>query len=477
MNTFWRSHPALLIGFFTLLATAMALTPHPLYILLLLALGVPFMQKQAPRSVFLCGAILGACAYGWALWHQPPVLMAPVVAKGVFHIESLVLSASPFNRSYCYKGVLKVEDDFSIPCAIFHPLKKAPRANRDYQIEGTVVQKKKHVFAFKPKKGGAWIPIENSFSFAQWRYQAKRTVATYIKRHVPHPESSAFLSALITGDIDEKTLSLDFGRLGLQHLLAISGLHFSFFAWICNLLLRPLFGFRVRIALLMLALSGYFFFLGSAPSILRAFTALSLFFCAAPLKRRANALNLLGVALIVELLLNPLVLTRLSFQLSFLCTLALLLYGPLMHKACLKLFKERSFPELQKMPLLDKHGYILGSLLRKALSVNLAIHLISLPALLHLFHKFPLLSLFYNLFFPFCVFASLFLFSMALICPPLHAINSLWTHWLLQLTSHPPVYCDLAIRCHIPFSAAILILSLLIYVGIHLSNQKLIYRK
>lgn len=473
MNPFWRRHPALLIGFFMLFATALALAPHPLYILLCVALFAPCIQKEAPRRLFLCGLIVSACAYAWALRHQPPIVPAPVNTTGVFHVESLVLSASPFTRSYCYKGVLKIDDGCSIPCAIFHPLKKAPRADRDYRMEGTLVQKKRHVFAFKPKKSSAWIPIEKSFSFAQWRYQAKRSVAAYIKRHVPHPESSTFLNALITGEIDEKALSLDFARLGLQHLLAISGLHFSFFAWICNLLLRPLCGLRVRIALLILALSSYFFFLGSAPSILRAFTALSLFFCAAPLKRRANALNLLGVALIVELLINPLVLTRLSFQLSFLCTLALLLYGPIMHTVCLKLFKERSFHELQAMPLLDKHGYILGSLLRKALSVNLAVHLLSLPVLLHLFHKFPLLSLFYNLFFPFCVFASLLLFCMALLCPPLHALNSLWTHWLLQLTSHPPAYCDFALRCSIPFSATLLILALLFYGGVRFSNQKL----
>lgn len=471
MNLFWQSHPALFIGVFVLLSSALALKPHPLYLFLLFLLIAPFAKKNAPRPLLLYAIFVAGLSYGLALWRTPPSLKTAVEGAGIFHIENLSITASPFNRSYCYRGVLKQfqssdGSSFSqIPCTLFYPLKQAPPADCDYRIEGTLLQKKRDLFVLKPKKNSQWIPIEKTFSIAKWRFEAKQSVSSYIKRHISDPASSTFLSALITGTIDEKTLSLDFAHLGLQHLLAISGFHFSFFAWLCNLFLRPFFSFKSRTALLITALSAYFFFLGSAPSILRAFTSLSLLLCAAPLKRRAISLNLLGVALIIELLIDPFILTSLSFQLSFSCTLALLLYAPPMHLVCRFFFKERRRLELETMPLLDKHGYILGSLLCKTLAMNLAIYLFSLPLLLHLFHKFPLLSLFYNLFFPFCVFLSLILFCLALFCPPLHALNSIWTKALLQLTSHPPLYCDLILRYSLPFSTTILSLALLFYIG------------
>ena len=472
MNLFWQSHPALLIGLFALLSSALALHPHFLYLCLLLLLTTPIVQKKAPRPLFLYAILFAALSYSLALWRAPPSLVTSREGQAIFHIKNLSIISSPFNRSYCYKGVIKQFQSeggssfYGLPCTLFQPLKQAPAADCDYQIEGTLTQKSKYSFSFKPKKNSQWIPIEKTFSFAKWRFTAKRAVAAYIKRHISDAASHNFLSALITGEMDEKTLSLDFAHLGLQHLLAISGFHFSFFAWLCNLLLRPFCPFKLRIALLITALCAYFFFLGCAPSILRAFTAFSLFSLAAPLKRRSSALNLLGVALIVELLIDPLVLTSLSFQLSFLCTLALLLYAPLMHPFCRLFLKERTPLEIKTMSLRDKHGYLLGSLLCKTLALNLAIHLFSLPLLLHLFHKFPLLSLLYNLFFPFCVFLSLLLFCLSLPFPFLHAINSTWTAGLLQLTSHPPLYCDFILRCPLPFYPTILSLTLLFYIGV-----------
>jgi competence protein ComEC len=483
LGDFWENHPALLIGILSVLGTASALAWHPIYIAVLLSLFLPYFWKRRLNSICLYALAAGCLAYASTYWRIPSIHLPQeaIVGEGVFRIEHFSVTSSPFNRSLCYKGVLKSFRNKegvlyqNLPCSIFHPLKSPPNADRDYLIEGKLSQKKEHVFCLKPKKGKPWKSIEGTFSFAQWRYDAKKRIASYIKNHIADSSSANFLSALVTGDVDERSVRLDFNRLGLQHLLAISGFHFSFFALFVSILLRPFLSFRMRTSCLMALLGAYFFFLGNAPSILRAFTAICIFLSAQLLKRRTSGLNALGAALILEVFFDPRVIMGLSFQLSFLCTVALLLVYPLMHHLFCFLLPKRTSTELNEMPLFDQHGYVCSALIRKSLSLNLAVCVFSLPVLLHLFHKFPLMSLLYNLFFPFCVALSLGLLCCAvLLCaiPPfsvlLHDLNSLWTAALLQLTSHPPAYFEVFIRTKaVTFSAAICSVLLLFHIGIY----------
>jgi len=486
---FWKRHPALLIGLLSLLGTACALACHPIYMGVLICLLFPFVRKRCFTLPFFLA--IGACVFTFttASFRITPTQLPQdkIEGKGLFHIENLSILASPFNRSYCYKGTLKCFESkdgklySNLPCSVFHPLKHPPKADKDYTIEGALTQKKENLFCLKPKKNTQWKSIAGTYSFAQLRFDAKKKVASYVKQHISNSASASFLSALITGDVDERSLRLDFGRLGLQHLLAISGFHFSFFALVLNILLRPFFPFTQRNLALMASLAAYFCFLGNAPSILRAFTVICIYLVAQLIKRRTSGLNALGAALTLELLLDPYVVTQLSFQLSFLCTLALLLFYPLVHHFVCYLLPERTSSELHQMPLLDQHGYILSALIRKSLSVNVAVCLFSIPVLLHIFHKFPLLSLVYNLFFPFCVSLSLLLLCCALILsmlvPPLssllHTLNSTWTTFLLQLTSNPPSYFDVVLRTNaISFPIVIGGLLMLFFIGVYFSSWK-----
>lgn len=484
--SFWRKHPCLFIGLIFLLGTASAVAWSWIYLLALLCLLFPFLLQ---RCLLFCTILLILLAFFSARYRTHPLDLAqsPLEGKGIFHINHFSILHSPFNKSYHYKGVLKSFQTkegtlyHNLPCSIFHSLKNPPIASNDYLIEGFLTQKKPNLFCLKPKKQKKWTAIDHTFSLAAWRYNAKKNISSYIKAHISDSASAQFLSALVTGEIEERTLRMDFSRLGLQHILAISGFHFSFFACVLHLLLRPFFPFKIRITLLIAALACYFFFLGNAPSILRAFTALCIFMCAPLIKRRAIGLNALGAALILEICLDPLIITQLSFQLSFLCTLALLLFVSPMHYLCCYLLPERSMSQLSQMSLFDKHGYLISTLIRKSLSINCAVHLFSLPVLLHLFHKFPLLSLFYNLFFPIGVSVSLVLLCCscltAFLFPPLsstfHDLNDVWTSSLLQLTFNPPAYFDVIFRCNIiSFPAVIISLLFLFHIGILFAERK-----
>ena len=268
---------------------------------------------------------------------------------------------------------------------------------------------------------------------------------------------------------------MEFGKVGLQHILAISGFHFALAALFLNFLFRLFLPYRASAAMLIASLTFYYLFLGNAPSIQRAYIAISLVALGQLFSLRISGLNALGAGLIIELLLDPLVVTQLSFQLTFLCTLAILLFYPVVHRAFAFLLPERTHSQVSSMSLFDRHGYVLSAFFRQALALNIAVHLISLPVLLHLFHKFPLLSIAYNLFFPACVSLSMLLLFAALLFAPwfpylshlIHALNNAWTSSIMTFTSNPPAYLDFSIRSKaVSFSFVLCFLAISFFIGI-----------
>ncbi len=411
-----------------------------------------------------------------------------MAGKGIFHIDQVKIQSSPFYRSVLYKGKLKLfeTDDqrtyHDLPCHIYLPLfGKHPSANRDYEIRGSLSQKGDFSFVLKPNKKSPWTPLPSFLNLSQWRFDAKQKIAKHLKKEIFDRQVRSFLSSLATGDIDERILSMEFGKVGLQHILAISGFHFALAALFLNFIFRLFFPHRISAALLLIALTAYYAFLGNAPSIQRAYIAIALIAFGQMFSLRTSGLNVLGVGLFIELLINPIVVTHLSFQLTFLCTLAILLFYPSMHRLVAFLLPERPYKEIKQMSLFDRHGYLLSALLRKAFALNLAVHLISLPVLLYFFHKFPLLSIAYNLFFPACVSFSLLLLFAALLFAPwfpllghvLHVINNAWTSAIMTLTSHPPAFLDFSLRTQsISFSFLVCYLSLSFLIGVVLYERQ-----
>ena len=387
-----------------------------------------------------------------------------------------------FNRSIQYVGTLKhfASEDGTVfnqlPCSIYLPLdgKKFP-AITDYEICGTLCQKGDFAFVLKPKKKTPWTPVRSVFNFSQWRYDAKQAILGYFKTHIVDPNARNFLNALTTGEIDERILKMEFGKVGLQHILTISGFHFAFAALFLHFLFRALFPRKISFILLILCLSFYSLFLGNTPSIQRAYIAIVLIATSHLFSLRISGLNALGAGLIFEVLCNPLSVMHLGFQLTFLCTAAILLFYPIFKRLCTLLLPKRNPEDIKTMPLLDRHGYLLSAILRKTLALNLAVHVISIPVILHLFHKFPLLSLAYNLFFPLCTCVVMILLFTALLLSPLlpflshaiHGFNNDLVCCILNLTTNPPAPLDFVIRSkQISFPFVICFLALCFFLGI-----------
>ena len=134
------------------------------------------------------------------------------------------------------------------------------------------------------------------------------------------------------------------------------------------------------------------------------------------------------------------------------------------------LLPSRPFKEVLTMTRWNRCGYLLSALIRETLALNLAVHVLALPALLSLFGKFPIMSLFYNLFIPLgatIVFiGSLIAITFAALIPPfglfLHHLNTHLTSLLLDISNNPPAYLEFFIRTpHFPLWLAVTLLTLI----------------
>ncbi len=485
----WRQTPALFFGVLLLLTAGAALYPHWIYVCGFLPLALLLILKREWK-ILIASILLSLTFFTYLYFYTslPISLEKKVTGTGDFEIETVRVTHSPFNQSYLYQGILHtfVTEDGrewkNLPCHLYLPIEKARyKADVDYKIHGTLAQKAPHAFVLKPVKDSTWEPIKRPFRFAEWRYNAKEKVRLFLKEQIPQPRVFTFFVALVVGDLDERLMSMEFAKLGLQHILGISGFHFVLLAGFFGGILRLLFPFKITAIILLVLLTAYFFFVGPAPATLRGWIAISVYLLARLFHLPTSALNALGVGLCIEILYSPFVVTSIGFQLSFLCTWAILLLYPLVRRSVMPLFPKQSLQAVSQLSLLQQHTYLLSSLFREAVALNLSVHLASLPLILFLFHKFPLQSLLYNLFFPFCFSTSLlFLLTgilFSFLIPPLgkliHICNNAFTGFLLEIAAQPAMALDLPLRVKsFPFALLIVLLSLLFFGASYLRYRE-----
>jgi competence protein ComEC len=381
----------------------------------------------------------------------------------IFHPTNIKLQTSFFNTSYVYSGVLSYyqnedgKEFFHLPCQIHAPKsEELPCGDCDYFLNGYLEKTKSMTFIFIPTS--PWTKIDDTFSLADLRFKLKSKFKKFIKMNIDEDKIRDFYFGLCTGEIDNKMLSYDFSKLGLQHILAISGFHFSLVAAFCAFIVNRIFTKNLSALLLLLILSLYFVFLGNSPSVFRAWCAIAIHILGNFLHRKSNGLNTLGVCLLLELLFFPSNIYNLGFQFSFACTFGILFLLPATTRFMSYIFPKRKSEQIKKLPALDKGVYLITSFLRNGLALTLAVQITALPICLYHFSTFPVLSLLYNLFFPLLTGICLFVFLIAccayFILPQasklLFSLLSQFSSFLLDTTSFTPKILQLYINWHIP---------------------------
>lgn len=434
--SFWSLHPAFLIAISFLIGSASSLFSFPLYFTAAFSIYLIWIRKWAALFTL-------PLSYFYALLLYPQPEPPTGLCTGYLTISSVQTNQTPFHTNVLYRGTFYLNHE-RYPCSITFPPNSRPIADSDYKVRGHLIQRSNFDYLFKPK---SIEKVPNTFSIAELRYQTKTRFRQFLHSRLSSARAATLLSSLSTGEVTDRLLRFQFGRLGLQHILAISGFHFAILIAFLTFLLR-FFSHTFQSLLMLLATSLYFVFVGDSPAIQRAYITVTLFLLAKLFRRPTSAVNLLGASLLIELILNPLVANNLGFQLSFgSCFGILLLYPPLEHKLR-KLFPQRSSYSTSHLSPFSSLLYLLASFFRKAISLGLAVNITLLPLILFHFGRFPLLSLLYNLFFPFLITVALFLilFFLLLAIPfpshPFFPLLNFFTDQLLDLVSYPPLSLD-----------------------------------
>jgi competence protein ComEC len=150
------------------------------------------------------------------------------------------------------------------------------------------------------------------------------------RAHTLSPQG-AVVEALLLGERGRMNpeFSQSLQRAGIYHLFAISGAHIAIISFLLFSLFRLLrLQNRMNYVLLILFLSFFALLVEGRPSVLRATIMALAFLIGKLIWRKVNLLNTLSISAFFLLLINPLNLFSIGFQLTFAATLSIILFFP-----------------------------------------------------------------------------------------------------------------------------------------------------
>lgn len=190
--------------------------------------------------------------------------------------------------------------------------------------------------------------------------------------------NAGYMKGLIIGDkddLDPDTFA-EFSRLGLTHILAISGMHVAVFVGSLLFIFKACRLTReTSLTAVIFLIPIYVLLTGASPSVVRAGVMGMIGFYAARRGLLKDGLHILSATAWMMLLWNPYFLLNVSFQLSFLVTAGLMLFVP------------KLMPFLSFVP-----RWLAGTV-----GVTLAAQFVSFPLTIYYFNQFSLVSFLANL--------------------------------------------------------------------------------
>lgn len=221
-----------------------------------------------------------------------------------------------------------------------------------------------------------------------WIYTIRSRAITTLSGIFPAPES-ALLAGILLGFDNEipPDIQTAFQRTGTTHIIAISGFNISILAALFSTFFYRILGIRKGVLATIITLSLYVILAGANPSVVRAAIMGSLGLFASLIGRKQNGINSLAFVGALMCLINPFLPWDISFQLSFLSTLGLILFAEPMVEWVKRLFV-RLLPSRSLETVAENIGeYFL---------FTLAALIMTFPVMAYHFHTFSWLSFLTN---------------------------------------------------------------------------------
>ena len=213
----------------------------------------------------------------------------------------------------------------------------------------------------------------------------RQSLVQDFKKYLKDKNSQSVASTLILGDradLDQEILSA-YQNTGTLHVLSVSGMHVMIVVIMLNFAFKRLDRFKIgriiKLCCMLILIWIYSIVTGLAPSILRAALMVTFLLLSRFSSGRSNSYNIIAIAAFIILLVNPLNLMDVGFQLSFLAVLGLIHIYP-------KIYHLYS----PKHKLIDACW--------QCICVSLAAQIATTPISVFYFHQFPMYFILGNLF-------------------------------------------------------------------------------
>lgn len=310
-----------------------------------------------------------------------------IVSQPQYDIRSVLFDIKPYNLKTGQKIRMSVYRDSSRPLpdlkygdiVKMKAKVKMPRGRTNpYGFDYSLYLKKSGVYAVASMNAENCKVIgKRDMGFLSITMRAKDRLKGIIYAFLDRPYSDLLSSMLLGYNLEDKNIIEDFSTTGVMHILAISGFNVGIILGAIFFITAFMKDMYLKNIIACISLLFYLFLVGFSPSILRAVIMAIIFLTAQLFNRQPDSLNSLSAAAIVILLINPLDLFDIGFQLSFVSTAFLILLYPTIYNKCMDLFPvSPSF----------------NSLLAMTTSAQLGV----LPFILYYFHRISIVSILTN---------------------------------------------------------------------------------
>jgi len=232
---------------------------------------------------------------------------------------------------------------------------------------------------------GKWLKINSSPNpLFKTTYEISGYLSHVIDSSNLNAENKAIAKALLIGQKDDlsKEVLRTYSSAGAMHVLAVSGLHVGIVMMILMFVLKPIKRVKKgKLIFLITVLFGvwfYAFVTGLSPSVLRSSLMFSFIVIGKELERETSVYQSILVSALLLLLVDPLVLFKVGFQLSYLAVLGVVYIQPKIYRFFYTKYKFLDY-------------------LWQISSVSIAAQLATFPLGLYYFHQFPNFFLVSNL--------------------------------------------------------------------------------
>jgi len=232
---------------------------------------------------------------------------------------------------------------------------------------------------------GKWLAISRSENkLFKVTYEISSYLSSVISESNLNAENKAIAKALLIGQKDDlsKEVLRIYSSAGAMHVLAVSGLHVGIVMMILMFILKPIKRFRKgKLIFLLVVLFGvwfYAFVTGLSPSVLRSSLMFSFIVVGKELERETSVYQSILVSALLLLIVDPLVLFKVGFQLSYLAVIGVVYIQPKIYRLFYIKYKPIDY-------------------LWRISSVSIAAQLATFSLGLYYFHQFPNFFLVSNL--------------------------------------------------------------------------------